>query len=64
MSGSLTLRIKVRPNGEVEAAQVSSNHGLSDGVAACIAKRAQNATFDAPQGTGSTVEVPVKFVKQ
>ena len=64
MAGDLTMRIKIRPNGEVESASAVSNNGLSPQVAQCIAKRVQNTQFEAPQGSGSTVDVPVKFVKQ
>ena len=38
--------------------------GLSSDVEQCIIKRAKGGTFDAPGGSGSTIQVPVTFVKQ
>jgi hypothetical protein len=62
--GALMVRVKIAPTGEVASVNVTSNTGLSADVAACVAKRVQNAQFDAPGGTGSTLDVPVKFVHQ
>ena len=64
MAGDLTMRIKIRPNGEVESAQAVSTNGLSPQVAQCIAAKVQLAQFEPPHGAGSSIDVPVKFVKQ
>ena len=64
MQGAVTISTKVAPNGEVSSADVVSNSGLSDSVAKCIARAVRNAQFDAPGGTGSTINIPVKFVQQ
>ena len=64
MSGKVSFTVKVGPNGEVSSADVTSNSGLSDGVANCIARKLRNAQFDAPGGSGSTLQVPVSFVQQ
>jgi hypothetical protein len=64
MAGDLMMRIKIRPNGEVESAQAVANNGLSAQVAQCIAAKVQLAQFEAPHGSGSSIDVPVKFVKQ
>jgi len=64
MSGKVTITAKVGPNGEVSDANVSSNTGLSQGVASCIANVVKRAQFDPPGGGGSTLNIPVTFVQQ
>jgi hypothetical protein len=64
MSGSVTIVTKVSPNGEVSAANGSSVTGLSPEVVACIERHVKNAQFDAPGGSGSTINIPVKFLQQ
>ena len=64
MAGDLTVRLKIRPNGEVESAEAVANNGLSPQVAQCIQGKMQLAQFEAPHGSGSSIDVPVKFVKQ
>ena len=64
MSGKVTITAKVGPNGEVQSAGVGSNSGLSDSVASCIARVVRGATFAAPGGGGSTLNIPVTFVQQ
>jgi len=64
MSGKVLISAKVGPNGEVSSADVASNSGLSPGVAQCIAGVVKRATFSAPGGGGSTLQIPVTFVQQ
>ena len=64
MAGSVTITVKIGPNGEVSSADATSNNGLSDSVVKCIARKLKNAQFDPPGGSGSTLNVPVKFVQQ
>ncbi len=64
MSGKVVITAKVGPNGEVDSANVSSNTGLSQTVASCIAGVVKRATFNAPGGGGSTLNIPVTFVQQ
>ena len=64
MAGSVTITVKIGPNGEVSSADATSNNGLSDSVVRCIARKLKNAQFDPPGGSGSTLNVPVKFVQQ
>ena len=64
MSGKVLISARVGPNGEVQSADVASNSGLSPGVAACIAGVVKRATFSAPGGGGSTLQIPVTFVQQ
>jgi hypothetical protein len=64
MSGKVLISAKVGPNGEVSSADVASNTGLSPGVAQCIAGVVKRATFSAPGGGGSTLQIPVTFVQQ
>jgi hypothetical protein len=64
MSGKVLISAKVGPNGEVSSADVASNTGLSPAVAQCIAGVVKRATFSAPGGGGSTLQIPVTFVQQ
>jgi len=64
MSGKIVLLIKVGTNGDVEQVAKGGGSGLSSDVEACIMNRARSATFVAPGGDGSTVNVPVTFVPQ
>ncbi len=64
MAGSVTIVTKVAPNGEVSAADAQSTSGLSGEVVSCIQKVVKGAQFDAPGGSGSTINIPVKFVQQ
>jgi hypothetical protein len=64
MAGSVTMSVKIAPNGEVNSADAAANTGLSDGVVRCIQRALKNAQFDAPGSSGSTLQVPVKFVQQ
>jgi hypothetical protein len=64
MAGKVVITAKVGPNGEVSSADVTSNSGLSPGVASCIAGVVKRAQFNAPGGGGSTLNIPVTFVQQ
>lgn len=64
MSGSVTIAAKVSPNGEVDSANALNQNGLSADVVRCIQRAVRNAQFDAPGGSGSTINIPVKFVQQ
>ncbi|WP_394820600.1 AgmX/PglI C-terminal domain-containing protein [Pendulispora albinea] len=64
MAGGVTIVTKVAPNGEVTAADGSNVSGLSPDVVSCIQRVVRNAQFDAPGGSGSTINIPVKFVQQ
>jgi hypothetical protein len=64
MSGKVLISARVGPNGEVQSADVASNTGLSPSVASCIAGHVRRATFSAPGGGGSTLQIPVTFVQQ
>ncbi len=64
MSGSVTITTKVAANGEVTSADPSGGSGLSPEVMACIARVVKNAQFDTVGGSGSTINIPVKFVQQ
>jgi hypothetical protein len=63
-SGKLVLLIRVAPSGEVDRATISSNAGLSAGVADCIAGVARRAKFDRTGPGGATIVVPFGFVRQ
>jgi len=64
MAGKIVLAIKIAPNGDVNDVSKVGGSGLASDVEQCIIKRAKSGTFDAPGGSGSTIQVPVTFVKQ
>jgi hypothetical protein len=64
MSGKVQLSVKIKPNGEVDVVNPSGNTGLSDSVVKCLIRKVQNAQFDAPGPTGSTLSLPITFVQQ
>jgi hypothetical protein len=64
MAGKIVLAIKIAPNGDVNDVSKVGGSGLSSDVEQCIIKRAKGGTFEAPGGSGSTIQVPVTFVKQ
>ncbi len=64
MAGGVTIVTKVAPNGEVTAADASNNSGLSPDVVACIQRVVKNAQFTGPGGSGSTINIPIKFLQQ
>ena len=63
MSGSVKVVVKVSPNGEVASADNGGGSGLSPEVISCIQRAVRNAQFDAPGGSGSTINIPVTFVQ-
>jgi hypothetical protein len=64
MAGKVVITAKVGPNGEVSSSDVTSNTGLSQSVAQCIAGVVKRAQFSPPGGSGSTLNIPVTFVQQ
>ncbi len=64
MAGAVTITAKIAPNGEVTSADSGGGGGLSPEVQTCIARAVKNAQFDAVGGSGSTINIPVKFVQQ
>jgi hypothetical protein len=64
MQGKVTIVTKVAPNGEVSAADAQGNNGLSGEVVSCLQRVVKGAQFDAPGGSGSTINIPVNFVQQ
>lgn len=63
MAGKVTISAKVGVNGEVVSSDVVSNAGLSPAVGRCIADVVRRATFSAPSGGSSTLQIPVTFVQ-
>jgi hypothetical protein len=63
MSGKVTISAKVGINGEVVSSDIVSNVGLSPAVGRCIADVVKRATFSAPSGGTSTLQIPVTFVQ-
>jgi hypothetical protein len=64
MAGHVMLSVRIGPNGAVSSTTPSGNNGLSAGVVECLKTRVDNAQFDAPGPTGSTLQIPITFVQQ
>ena len=64
MSGAVIISAKVSPSGEVLSADARDNTGLDADVVACLQRAVRGASFAAPGGTGSTLNIPVKLVQQ
>jgi hypothetical protein len=62
-AGKLVIVIRVAPSGEVESATVSSNAGLSAGVASCVASVAHRARFEPTGRSGATIVLPFNFLQ-
>ena len=63
LRGGVTTVVKVAPTGEVSSAEATLVTGLSPKVVECIRRAALSVRFEAPGGTGSTINIPVKFVQ-
>ena len=63
MEGKVLISAKLSPTGEVLSSDVTFLEGLSTDVAACIAGVVKSASFSAPGGDGSTLQIPVTFVR-
>jgi hypothetical protein len=64
MAGSVTVQVRIAPNGAVDSPDAVVKDGLSPAVIECLSWFLRRATFDAPGGSGSTLNVPLKFVRQ
>ncbi|MFO0550688.1 MAG: AgmX/PglI C-terminal domain-containing protein [Polyangiaceae bacterium] len=61
LSGSLTIMVKVGPNGEVLSATPTRRAGLTDIVVSCVAARVSSAQFSPPTGGDARISIPIKF---
>lgn len=61
MAGTVLISAKVDADGSVVASDVGFAKGLSSEVATCLAGVVKAATFAAPGGTGSTLQIPITF---
>jgi hypothetical protein len=64
MAGVLVISIKIAPDGAVVDVMKIGGGGLAADVEECILSRARRSLFEAPGGTGSTIQFPVRFVRQ
>ena len=62
MHGNVVITAHVGPDGLVDSSRASSHDGLSSAVESCVAEVISHATFSAPGGCGSLLQVPVRFV--
>ena len=62
MVGRLVIAIKIASDGSVVDVTKVRGEGLTADVEDCIIARAGQATFDAPGGLGSTIQIPLTFV--
>lgn len=61
IAGSMKVRAKIGPNGEVLAAEPTEVKGLPGGLTSCVAMRVSSAQFAPPTGGAATVVIPVAF---
>jgi hypothetical protein len=64
IQGSMTVVAKVDAKGAVTSATAGDGPSLPTDVVQCITTRIQQAKFDAPGGTGSTIQIPITFKQQ
>ncbi len=65
MAGKLAITAKIHVNGEVLAADATSNSGLSSAVANCVVRVVHGSIFSAPEGRkASMLTIPLTFVQQ
>jgi hypothetical protein len=63
MAGSVQVRAKLGPNGEVQSIHAQPNGTITSSVASCVASRVRTARFAPPVGGTATVVIPVKLVQ-
>lgn len=61
VAGSMKVRTKIGPNGEVLAAEPTEVKGLPGALTSCVAARVSSAQFAPPTGGAATVVIPVAF---
>ncbi len=61
-AGKVHVRATLAPNGEVSSTAIVENQGFSAVIETCIKRVVNRSTFDAPGGTGATVDIPLMFV--
>jgi hypothetical protein len=61
ITGKIVVLIKIDGSGNVVTTTKIGGTGLPPEVEQCILDRAGKATFDAPGGSGSAIQVPVTF---
>jgi TonB family protein len=59
--GRLVITLRIDPDGNVIAATVASNQGLSPGLGDCVANVARQARFSPPGLKGATISIPFSF---
>ncbi len=60
--GKLNVRATLEPNGEVSGTAIVENQGFSAAIETCVKGVVNRTTFDAPGGTGATVDIPMLLV--
>src|SRR5262245_30398276 len=59
MEGCVIMTARISPTGTVDSSRELEHDGLSEDVVACLVDVLRGATFSAPGGVGSTLNVPV-----
>jgi hypothetical protein len=62
--GSVELRVRIGPNGEVASVTTSGGARLGSQIVSCLVKHTAAAHFDAPQADSGTVVIPITFALQ
>ncbi len=60
-SGSITVAVRISPNGQVCGASIARDDLHSNEISQCVIGRFSGRTFTAPQQGCVTVEVPIRF---
>jgi hypothetical protein len=63
MEGSVTLVVRVGPNGEVQRVTPSGGSGLAP-IIPCLVAVMQSAVFEPPGAEGAVLSVPIVFKVQ
>ena len=64
MEGRLVISIRIAPDGATSSASKVGGTGLSPEVEECMLAKVRRAVFEAPGGEGSTVQLPLTFIRQ
>jgi hypothetical protein len=63
MEGCVIMTARISPTGAVDSSRELVHDGLSEEVVACLVGVLRGASFAAPGGLGSTLNVPVTFIQ-
>jgi hypothetical protein len=62
--GSVQLRVKIGPNGEVASVTTSGGAQLGSEIVSCLVRHTAQAHFEAPKASSGTIVIPITFALQ